>query len=1007
MALTPNTKANPALKKVAAYTSKNIETLVWPDTIRKNASQYIGGTDSSGLWLVVRELMDNGLDEGLAGRNDAVLLHVDSDGSFWVLDRGHGIPQGVTKTHIHVNGKDVVNKMDTMQAAFGALHTSGKYDSEAYEVSIGCFVGSTQVRIAKGNTVAFKELYERWTTNKEPIPIVAWDVDNDVQAQSFISHVQLTKYVDELVRVTLSDGSVIENTPDHPYYVRTDYWTLKVQAQQLEPGQMLITPYTHSELTVISVETFHTTEPVPVYGMTVDNQHTYFIEPGVLVSNTHGIGAKGTNATAEFFDVHTFYENQWYSVGFKKGKLTSPVAKCKAPKGPDGTLVKKGTVIHFKPDASIFSTNKFPGALALEWAEIMAYFNPGFAIIISTPRGKRQFLSKTGVAEYVQARLDKFKVGAESKYFEYKSEPGDPNAADVVVSFSNYDGCDLRGFTNGLPNSQGGKHVDSVVSALYAGLKPHIKTRTVKGKVILPFRESDFKEGLVGLVNAKLHKAKFNSQDKVKLSDERMGPEFQKKLTVATIEFFKANKALASRLCERATKLNELKTKFTMSKKAAATLNAVKRNGLPAKYASFDMRTKVADRELFIVEGESAGGSAKEARFPYQAVLPLKGKVKNALKKDKKGTTLESEEIVNILAAIGYDAKAVDPCAKLTVGKIICLADPDPDGPFIGDTQIRVRSMARSQSKSEDFVWTEHTATIRGLANSSLTQERGNTAEQLVFEVPVWHHGKEIWAPATAQLVKNVDRLMAFEIGRSKFRVDENHKWVCVVTRAMYGRDTEPHPEHEKLVYVKSKDMKVGDRVWCPSNNHLKDQALTDKESGLGYQAVSKLRVQELKEPVPVYCLTVPRYHSFVLPSGVVSSNCHINSLLLSLFYKYLPDLFTRGLIYVANSPEFYAIHKDQLVCGETLSQVQVKLKKIKAPSSTLINHVKGYGEIDVDLMRIMAMDPATRSLIKIKALESEDHVDFVRLMNEDVAYRRDMLGLPANATGGNCDSEG
>src|SRR6185437_2051871 len=249
---------------------------------------------------------------------------------------------------------------------------------------------------------------------------------------------------------------------------------------------------------------------------------------------THGIGSKGTNATCEYFTVWTCFEGQWHTIGFKKGVLTTPVSKCRPPKGPDGKTLTKGTLIHCKPDMTIFSSDKFPAQMAVEWAEMMAYFNPGVEIIIKSSKQEKKFLSKDGVKEYISQRLTKFKAQSEKLLFEYKSPMGDPNAADVVVAFSDYSECDLRGFTNGSLNSKGGKHVDSVTGALYEGLRPWIKTKKVDGKAVPLFREGDLKEGLVGIVNAKLHKAKFNSQDKVFLSDERMGKDFETRLVKET-----------------------------------------------------------------------------------------------------------------------------------------------------------------------------------------------------------------------------------------------------------------------------------------------------------------------------------------------------------------------------------------------------------------------------------------------------------------------------------------
>jgi DNA gyrase subunit B len=814
------------------YTSKNIETLRFPDDIRANPGMYISSVDASGLWVTVREPLDNAIDEHLAGRGKSVILHVDEDGSYWVLDDAGGIPQGFQQHVQVINGKKMTIKTPTMQAIFAELHTSGKFRSDAYKVSRG----------------------------------------------------------------------------------------------------------------------------------------------------THGIGVKATNATAEYLEVFTCYQKQWYTIRFQKGILKTPVKKCAAPTCWDGKKATKGTLIHFKPDASLFSVKSFPKSVAVEWAEIATYLTPGFKVTLSSKVGAREFFSEKGPTEYIEKTMEKLGCAGERVMFQYKSE-----LADVIVAFTNYDGFKVTGYTNGLSQSSGGKHIESVTGALYAALKPWIKSKKVtrdKKKVEVPaFREADLKEGLVGLVNMYLHKATFTSQDKAKLSDDRAGAPFEAMLEVAATAFFKENKALAQRIADRATKMNELKSKFTMSKAAASKLNSLRRNGLPAKYAAWDSRTKIEDRELFIVEGDSAGGTVKAARFPYQAVLPLKGKIMNALK-DVNGKTLESEEILNILAAIGFDVNATDPYAKLAAGKIILLADPDPDGPFVADTKIRCRGDNEIVADKE----------IADLA-------RMYTAQGVAFEVPVWSGNKEVWAPATARLERNVSTLVALEIAGTKYRVSEDHKWLVHATPpAMRGRPS-TESRFPGLVFVRAADLKIGDRVFMPSANGSRSAAECDKWTKQGFAPVSKMRVQKLGEPWPVYCLTVPNHHSFILPSGVVSSNCHINSLLLTLFYRYLPDLFERGMVYVANTPEFYAIHKEQLALGDTLSAAQEKLKALGAPASTTVHHIKGWGEIDESLMRLLAMDPQTRRLIKIGAIENEDRVDFVRLMNDDVEYRRDMLGLPKNAT--------
>ena len=650
---------------MAKYTSESIETLKFPDLIRKNASMYISATDENGRWLICRELLDNALDEFLANRNKIAVLFEQPDGSYWVLDGGSGIPQGTKTFTVNVNGKNVTSKMPTMQAVFSEMHTSGKFRSEAYAVSVGCFTGDTKVCLVDGSTATFDCLYKLWCKEHTPIAIDAWNAETNKAERGLITHVQLSKYTNELADVHVN-GEKIRCTLDHPFFVRRLGTIATVIASHLHVGDVLVSNDS-TERTVTRLDFIQLKEKVPVYGMTVNNCHTYFVAPGVLVSNSHGVGSKGTNATSDFFDVYTCYKGNWYNIAFEKGILKTPVTKlAKPPKSPNGKLLNRGTAVHFKPDKSIFQgKSEINMRFAHQWAEITTYLNPGFTVVIQDKKGKQtKYFSKLGAVEYVNKILEKLKAEAETKKFEFKSD-----LADVVVAFSNAEGLNLNGYTNGLINSQGGKHVDTVCSCIVQALKKFARKKDT-------ISAYDVKEGLVGIVNMKLHKAEFSSQDKARLTDDRAGKDFEDLLLPQVEKFFASNKALAIRLCEKATKLSQLRTQFKASKKVVQALNQAKKKGMPAKYAPYDARSKVQDRELLIVEGESASGGLRKKRRPYQALAPLKGKIANAEKSGDKA--LESEEIIMILGAIGFDPKAADPVSKLQVGKIICLADPDP-----------------------------------------------------------------------------------------------------------------------------------------------------------------------------------------------------------------------------------------------------------------------------------------------------------------------------------------
>lgn len=790
-----------------SYTSENIQTLRFPENIQHAPGLFIGSVDDDGRWLTVRECLDNGLDEFLAGRNTGVILVEDKDGSYWIYDKGAGIPQGIKTFNVLVNNQQVKSKMPTMQAVFSEMHTSGKYRSDAYKTSIGVF----------------------------------------------------------------------------------------------------------------------------------------------------GVGCKASNALSQYFDVVTCYQDNWYSIGFKDGKLVSPVASCEAPIFLKKKL-SRGTLIHLKQNPKFFPDNKigFPLEKAKSWSEITSYLNPGFTILIIDKSGNQyKYHSKEGAKEFVNKILSDLKAEAESTFFEFKNE-----LADVVVSFSNAEGNNIRGYTNGLYNSDGGKHVDSVANALFNACKPYSKSRQTVSAY-------DFKEGLVGIVNMHLHKAEFSSQDKLKLTDSRAGADFQAVLEKEATNFFKNNKALAQRLCEKASKLSELRNQFKASKKMITALNSAKKRGMPAKYAPYDSKSKIEDRELLIVEGESAGGSLREVRASYQAMLPLKGKCVNVLRCAEQ-RALESEEIINILSAVGYDPKSENPAAKLQVSRVICLADHDDDGPLAPNTKVLLCNGTTKTIKELADQWEKDHAPFYIWA----LDKDGNV-----------HKAKAIEPRVTCY--KDKYAIVEFDDGTS-IKCTLSHKFV--VKKSIYEHIIDAHGIH----YI------------CASNIEPGDIIIGAKKDGSNYvydeRTVTRLSLTSENSFSPYYCLTVPAYGNFLLEgkngTAICSSNCHINTLLLTIFYRFLPQMFDKGMIYVADMPEFYAEYKNTVVIGQTLSEVKQKLADLGAPKSTPTPHIKGWGEISQQLLKSLVVDKSTRKLIRIKPITDNDRVTFVRVMNEDVAFRRQMLGL-------------
>lgn len=665
---------------------------------------------------------------------------------------------------------------------------------------------------------------------------------------------------------------------------------------------------------------------------------------------THGVGGKGSNALSDVFQVWSYSKDRWNHIEFSKGKLKSKgVIESKPPKTELGTL-KSGTLIYLEPDFSIFTKKRFSSDLLKSWSEIASYLNPGLRINLFYKGKTKEYYSKRGPSELIEHRIKELKCQViDTTVFEYKSA-----LADVIVTFTDYDGTDLQGYTNGLQNSEGGTHVNTVYAQMFKHLKPFMKKKE-------NFSLNEFKDGIVGLVNAKLSSAKFSSQAKVKLTDDRMLDDFSNLISPVIEKFFKKNKKLARLICERCAKLSHLKSQFKASKKVLKDLNQVKKVGMPAKYAPYQPKTKIEDRELFIVEGDSAAGKLKGVRLPNQAILPLKGKIKNVLKA-KGSSGLESKEVIYILSAMGFDPKADDPYSKIQVGRIICQADPDADGPFIGGTLVQ--------------------AILDGV-------EVTLPIEQLVgkdFKVQSWKDGQVLPMKATAMEVKTSMNLVQVQVGKSKYTTDRDHLW-AIVHYKQYEVSEDQVILRDGLPFKRAKHLKAGDKILAPFSK------MKDLVSKLPCEMVSKVKVITCESEVPLYCLTVPHTHNFVLPGGHVSSNCHINTLLLTLFYRYLPKLFDMKKIFVLDAPEFYAYHKGKLVYGDGVSEVRAQLDNLKAPASTPVRHIKGWGEVNENELLQFAINKDTRKLIRITYNKTEDK-NFQRLMNEDVQFRKELIGI-------------
>lgn len=416
---------------------------------------------------------------------------------------------------------------------------------------------------------------------------------------------------------------------------------------------------------------------------------------------THGIGIKATNAMSKAFTVWTFRKNQWWCIEYVDAKLhKEPYKVKKAPKLPHGLKVKTGTVVMFKPDMKLFQKGaKMGTARALDWCRLTSYLVKGLTVKFTNAEGKTKTFKTKGPLEFLQREIEDAKAAQTGKPFALSTKE-----ADIAVAFTDAEGSDLiKAYTNGLHNKEGGEHVRALQKAMYdsliafSGIKDKEQEKAAKAKAKAKakgrkakpkktdgpaFTIKDLCDGLMGLVNYKIAAPQFNNQPKDKLVDSRVYevayPQFMEALT----EFWSKNKGMARDVIARATLLRSKTSDFLKDKKMVKNVKAASK-GLAVKLAGVVGNTPKEERELFIVEGDSAGGSAKKARDKsFQAVYPLKGKPLNVMDaaKDKINN---NKEVFGLLAALGVDLDGKRPEAEAAYGKIILLADADVDGSHI------------------------------------------------------------------------------------------------------------------------------------------------------------------------------------------------------------------------------------------------------------------------------------------------------------------------------------
>ncbi len=431
---------------------------------------------------------------------------------------------------------------------------------------------------------------------------------------------------------------------------------------------------------------------------------------------THGVGAKCVNAVSEWFEVEVSRDGKVHHMEFERGKTVKKLEVIGKARG-------KGTLVTFKPDPEIFKeTTEFKPDRITQRLRELAFLNSGLEITFQDERAAEakveSYFYRDGVEEFVK-QLTKGKQALHPKPIAFSGRRAHEYAADgrtrkaditvdVVLQYNDSYNAQVLSYTNTINNPDGGTHQAGFRSALTRAVNQYAKQNNLLKEKDPPVTGDDLIEGLVAVISIKHPDPKFNNQPKEKL----LSPEVEGVVSSVTYDglmsHFDSNPGIAKRIVDKG--LNAARAREAARKaREAVRKTALTGGGLPGKLADCSDRDP-ENTELYIVEGDSAGGSAKQGRDrKFQAILPIRGKLIN-VEKARLDKILQNNEIRTMITAIGTgigdgEGEGAFNLEKLRYHKVIIMTDADVDGSHIRTLLLTFFYRQMPQLVKQGFVY--------------------------------------------------------------------------------------------------------------------------------------------------------------------------------------------------------------------------------------------------------------------------------------------------------------
>jgi DNA gyrase subunit B len=673
----------------------------------------------------------------------------------------------------------------------------------------------------------------------------------------------------------------------------------------------------------------------------------------------HGVGVSCVNALSETFHLEVWRDKATWEQDYERGIPKAPLAKT-------GKSSKTGTKITFKADGTIMDATEYNFDTLAQRLRQLAFLNKGLKIVLTDERGddirSEEFFYSGGIAEFIK-HLNRGKSALHDKPIHFEGDRELPNGGklttEVALQYNDSYSENIFSFANNINTVDGGSHLSGFRSAL---------TRTInyaatQAGLIKDAKENltgdDVREGLTAVISVKLPQPQFEGQTKGKLNSDIQGYVVQL-VNEKLGEFFDKNPSVTKKIISKAIDAARAREAARKARDLTRRKGALDSGGLPGKLA--DCQEKDPDRcELFLVEGESAGGTAKSGRDRrYQAILPLKGKILN-VEKARYDKMLGHEEIRAMITAIGTGiGKEEDfEFAKLRYGKIIIMTDADVDGSHIRTLLLTFffRHMQQLITRGKVFVAQPPLYRIKkGKSEKYIKDDKEFTreilrraTENLTVEAA---GGVKLEGGELRAFLMQLDELS--QISRRLERRVRDPRVVDVLTEIALPLDTKVDLQNEQSVKI------VADRL-----RQVKLEVTVEREEEHSAWMIGYRDPTNAVRMINTEFLALPEFRKTRAQVKQVSR---------------------------FNTPPFTVIKDGH---REVLPNWRELLATVKSEGTREVNvqRYKGLGEMNAEQLWATTMNAETRTLLQVDLNDfAESEPIFSTLMGEDVESRRKFI---------------